>query len=179
MAAGLAPGAHEDLLRAHLRRVVPWQDAEGADARIEEGPALWIGRRDDERPRRVPTGELRDDRRGMLADLLAPGHDHEVEHARACCHVPLFGPVDHRGELGDGPDPGELLLDIRDRMSPRRPAQCRLPRDLWLGRDDQAGCEVGLVRRDGRRARHQIRRQRRPSRVMSSSAAAGPHDPAS
>jgi hypothetical protein len=154
---GVAAGRDVDRLGAGLRLTLAGEHAIGRDPGVEPTGAVGIGRRADQGARGMTAGELRDDRRAVLADLRPASDDDQVHHARPGRDM-TFLVLDVAGHRGQRPDLGQLALDPVDRRRTRHPAQGGFAR---LGR-----------------AEIQIRRHRRPSRAISTSASGGPHVPA-
>jgi hypothetical protein len=168
VAAAFAAGREEDELGARLRCIGPGQHAVGLDLGVEPGWAVGIAARDDEGPRRVAPGEHPDQRRGVLADLGRRAMTTGSSRSSGGDVALRLAALALGRQRCPGPDSGQLSLDALDRVGPRRPAQGGLADGVRLVED---GRPAGLAHR-------QIRRQRRPSRSMSASAASGPHVPA-
>ena len=160
--AGLAAARQVDRLGARRRRALARDHAMGLDVRVEPGRAVGVGRRDDQRPRRVASREVVDDRRAAFAGLGPAGDDDEVHDARPRADLAIDDAVVIEVDVAlhrrVAPDPGELLLDALDRRRPRSPGEDRPAR--LAGREHDG---LGGVDGDG----HQIRLQRRPSRANS------------
>jgi len=150
---GFPADGEVDELRAGFRGRLARHDAVGLDLGIEPARPVRIGRRDDQGPRGMASGQALDDRRGALTGLSAAGDHHQVHDAAAGRDMALLVAFRAHRRLGDrAPDPGQLHFDAFDGVGPGRPAEDWLAGLGARGLDDAAG---------GRAVGHaaQIRRQ--------------------